>query len=429
MISKIAVDGFRSLRRFELDIRPGLNVLVGPNGAGKTNIILFFEFVRLLCTFGVGSAVSKMGGAGNIFQKRGKARFMDLITFSIHGRVQRDELFYDYEMVSAIRASVTSQDLYFESQRIRILKEDQSPYLEVSLLAKNGYEPGGESSTTVQIHHFPDANAEQGVYFGKEQIQKFFLADSMLDASILGFLQHAVPVVDEVRHDLCSRFLLNVVPTVVKAPEDSTRHPGIDSDGSGLSATLYAIKRRRPVPDGAGRFSMRRAIEHRPATWGRVLAQIRVAVPTIESIDVENEPFDNRLRAKITVGKGSNRAVLPLSALSDGTVKWMSLVVRLATSRAALLLEEPENYLHPLMQQEVVRMLRDSVLEGGFVLLSTHSETLLNAVRSEELVVVSYRAGSTRACRVANATQLNQEIASTGFGLGYYYLADAIRSA
>ncbi len=45
MITKIYVDGFRSLSTFSMVLQPGLNMLVGPNGSGKTNIILFFEFL------------------------------------------------------------------------------------------------------------------------------------------------------------------------------------------------------------------------------------------------------------------------------------------------------------------------------------------------------------------------------------------------
>jgi recombinational DNA repair ATPase RecF len=45
MITKIQVNGFKSLSGFELKLKPGLNILVGPNGSGKTNIILFFEFL------------------------------------------------------------------------------------------------------------------------------------------------------------------------------------------------------------------------------------------------------------------------------------------------------------------------------------------------------------------------------------------------
>ena len=423
MILQVNVDGFRSLKGFELALLPGLNVLVGPNGAGKTNIILFFEFMHLVCESGVTHAISRMGGAGNIFQKRGKQKFSDRIDFSVIGSVVSDGHQYRYTYSAGVKASVAAQDLFFYRQSLVIKSEDGSDYLNVAWVANGDDADGG-----VVISQYPDEEESNGrMYLNRDDIKKYLKVEFLLDHALVNFFQHALPVTDGVNHDLSSRFLLNVVPTVVKNPEDSTRQPGIDSDGSGLSSTLFAIKKKRAVPDGVGRSFFRRS-EQKLASWARVISQIKVAVPTIEDVDVENDPFDNKLRVRVTVGKGNNRAILPLSALSDGTVKWMSLVVRLATSRAALLLEEPENYLHPLMQQEVVRLLRDSVMDGGFVMLSTHSETLLNAVRVEELVVISYRNGATRACRVKNVEELNREIASTGFGLGYYYLADAIRS-
>ena len=420
MITNIYIDGFRSLRNFELQIRPGINVLVGPNGAGKTNIILFFEFLRHVFSDGVPDAVGKMGGLGSVFQKRGRSKFADRLSFVVKGRAKENENPFTYEVSGTIRAFPSTQEIGFESQSLKILLENDISYLDLNWsISKDGGE------IFVEINDYPEEGPNSGVYFSRSDLKKFASSPWIQSAGLLAMLQHAVPAADLVGYDLSSRFLLNVVPSAVKGIEDSSRSPGIDSTGSGLSATLYAIKRKRMIPDVSGRF-LRFYGEPRMASWGRVLSQIRVAVPSIEDIEVENDPFDNRLRVRVVIG-GARKAVLPLSALSDGTVKWMSLVVRLATSKAALLLEEPENYLHPLMQQEVVRMLRDSVDEDGFVILSTHSETLLNAVRAVELIVVSYKDSSTKACRVSNVCELNEEIAKTGFGLGYYYLADAIR--
>jgi ABC-type uncharacterized transport system ATPase subunit len=38
MITKIQVDGFKSLNDFKLKIKPGLNFFIGPNGSGKTTM-------------------------------------------------------------------------------------------------------------------------------------------------------------------------------------------------------------------------------------------------------------------------------------------------------------------------------------------------------------------------------------------------------
>jgi AAA15 family ATPase/GTPase len=88
MITKIEVDGFKSLKNFELELHEGLNILVGPNGSGKTNIVLFFEFLSKLVTMPVGDALTKMGGFGFIFQKKENG-YVDSIKVKITGEARR----------------------------------------------------------------------------------------------------------------------------------------------------------------------------------------------------------------------------------------------------------------------------------------------------------------------------------------------------
>ena len=38
-LRRLAVADFRSWERAELDLEPGVSVLVGPNGVGKTNLV------------------------------------------------------------------------------------------------------------------------------------------------------------------------------------------------------------------------------------------------------------------------------------------------------------------------------------------------------------------------------------------------------
>lgn len=287
------------------------------------------------------------------------------------------------------------------------------------------YDFPSEGSGGVRVVKFPESKRAARDWV-REELKNLDERGFFATSCVISFLLHTNEVLMTVAQDFSGRFILNVVPSHVKKPEDSTREPGIDSDGSGLSATLYAIKKKRPISGRRNFFPFRRVSTPVAPEWSNVMDLVRVAVPSISDIDVENDPFDNLLRCRITVGKGNKAAVVPLGALSDGTVKWMSLVARLLTSREALLLEEPENYLHPLMQKEIVRLLRESIASSSFMILSTHSETLLNAVRPEELIVVGYEKGGTRARRVSNSSEVEAEINRTGFGLGYYYLADAI---
>jgi AAA15 family ATPase/GTPase len=47
MITRLEVDGFKSLRNFAVDLEP-LTVFVGPNSAGKSNILDALELLSPL---------------------------------------------------------------------------------------------------------------------------------------------------------------------------------------------------------------------------------------------------------------------------------------------------------------------------------------------------------------------------------------------
>ena len=422
MLEQLTVKGFRSLRDFELEIRPGLNVLVGPNGAGKTNIILLFEFLRAVCSHSVSRAVGAAGGVAQVFSKRGRDRFANLMEVSVSGHVTVDEEIYTYSYEFSLEFNPADQEVSFCGQRFSIHKTidaERVLHLEVNFDGGSSERQSGSIDVSQQFARSSD--------WAVKEFQNYVKRGFFRQNSLSTLFAHSDKVTSAVSQDFGGRFVLNVVPSHVKKPEDSTRKPGIESDGSGVSSTLFAIKRKRAFFEEQSNYIFERPKPIHPK-WQAVVDLIRVAVPSIESIDVVNDPFDNLLRSQITVGKGNRKSIVPLSAISDGTAKWISLILRLSTSRSALLLEEPENYLHPLMQREIVRLLRDSIGTSGFTIVSTHSETLLNAVRADELIVVSYGSRGTKAKRVTNADDVEAEINRTGFGLGYYYLADAVEA-
>lgn len=121
MITRIEVNGFKSLTNFELNLQTGLNILVGPNGVGKTNVILFFEFLSQLMKTPLAKSVSTLGGAGSIFQKIGAEKYSDVIEFKIFGsRRTESKKYIVYEYYAKIRASFDDDTIFFEQQRIQI---------------------------------------------------------------------------------------------------------------------------------------------------------------------------------------------------------------------------------------------------------------------------------------------------------------------
>ncbi|MCX8136723.1 AAA family ATPase [Pyrobaculum aerophilum] len=50
----LLIENFKSIRRLELKLRPGVNLLVGPNASGKTNILeAIYSFHKALFPPGV----------------------------------------------------------------------------------------------------------------------------------------------------------------------------------------------------------------------------------------------------------------------------------------------------------------------------------------------------------------------------------------
>jgi predicted ATPase len=150
---------------------------------------------------------------------------------------------------------------------------------------------------------------------------------------------------------------------------------------------------------------------------------------SIVDVDVKSDPLENKLKVVTKLRSSGSEIDIPLSFLSDGTVKWLSLVTAIITSRSIFAIEEPENFLHPRMQEEIVNIVRSVFAEAKddrFAIMTTHSETLLNSLTPEELIITYMEDGKTIARAPTNSQEVYDEIRRTGFGLGFYYISGAV---
>ncbi len=444
MITCISVDGFKSLTRFELNLLPGLNILVGPNGSGKTNIISFFEFLGNLQEMPVSDAISSAGGAGVVFTKLGENKYRPNIVCAIDGNIElrkKRVLFYRYSFEIIIGESVESisyisQRLQFKYRTVITSKINYPALFDLDLETRAS---GNDGDFQIIVHALDrrKIRTRYGYLHDNETISKeeiihkikVIINDTIgIDDSLLHSMRYIFEDWHDVIADLRGGQVFNIVPSQVRIPEDSAKPPGIREDGSGLYATLYAInkqqRRRKNVRRVFRRvespsFVARTSID-------KILKYTQLANDAISKITVKNNPFDNQLQIRIWIQGENESTVLPLSALSDGTIKWISLITIILTKRTIFSIEEPENYLHPLMQAEILSVMRSSMRPDRFILLSTHSETILNHATPEEIVVVKFKDGITTSKRLLNSQELNQEIKETGFGLGYYYIAGSL---
>jgi predicted ATPase len=137
MLRELYVSGFKSLTKFTLEIHHGLNVLVGPNGAGKTNLIRFLEFLSYLPRNSLSEAVSRAGGAGEIFTKTGLTTIERTISVKIRGHGSYPDLisktndlqYTIYELDFAIHFSGDDNTLYYEYQNVHLSSFSKKPKL------------------------------------------------------------------------------------------------------------------------------------------------------------------------------------------------------------------------------------------------------------------------------------------------------------
>ena len=450
MITKIQVDGFKSLTDFELNLNSGLNILVGPNGAGKTNIILFFEFLSQLVKSPIAKAVSSVGGAGTIFKKIGPENYQDNIRFKIYGcHRESAKKFIVYEYDAVVKTSFEKDILYFSRQNIKIRTaskfwaDPDAKFYASSWDLDISYDNRESKNEALKITSL-DRRKFKGRFFLPEKgsksnflksIEEFALGQNPSTKPIIYCLFPFFEISQGVMSDLIGGETFNVIPSKVKETEDAATPAEIKRDGSGLSTTLYAMKKSKPRAQFERRIYFgydRPERTFKPQTLEKVKSYLRLANNTISDLDIENDPFDNKLIVKISIETGDYKAVLPLSAMSDGTIKWLSLITAILTSKTIFSIEEPENFLHPWMQAEIAQIMRDHISEKkseSFVLMTTHSESLLNSSKPEEVIIVDLLDGKTSARRIENLQLVRNEIANSGFGLGHFYFSNSIQHA
>jgi len=443
MIRQIIVNGFKTLTEFEMDFKPGLNILVGPNGSGKTNIISFFEFLGYLQDMNIPDAISKSGGAGSILTKIAENKYQNSISATITGTVKlgyKRYLYYQYHFRILLRE--TGESIVYSDQKLMIKLRtvesiaqqrihDYDLVIGLNINANSNVVPAiSKINENLKELNRPYDSPHK---LSKDEITKRIkqtLTSLDPDESIISRLRMICRAFYyPIYADIHGGQVYNIEPSKAKTPDDSAKTPGVGKDGSGLYSTLYALtktkKNRRQNVFFRPFFSSSRYRED--ATLENILKYTRLANKWITNINVTNNAFDQQLRVRVVLqGLINTSTILPLSSMSDGTVKWISLVTIILTNQTMFAIEEPENYLHPLMLSELISIMRAHMKKDRFVIMSTHSETLLNNAVPEEIIVISYTNGKTTAKRIPNAEALSEEIRNTGFGLGYYYISGSV---
>ncbi|WP_442583913.1 AAA family ATPase [Mesorhizobium sp. ASY16-5R] len=452
IVAQYAIDGFRSLRLFNVSLERGLNALVGPNGSGKTNFIDFLDFLSTLISRDASTAVSMAGGVARVFSQENSKKSSPKVTARVRGTADMERVWDDpdrrflfqFEYFIEVRFSKSHSAIYISNERIKFFalrnsSENQHYNKHIGTISLRRNSPSSESEPSISIGpklftasvrnplryvRRSTVRASEPRLQGKEG-EVLPLGPSAPDESILA--AHPLrPALESVRSAISRGRAFNMIPSKAREPDELSKSPIIGQDGSGLSATLYhmqQVKRQRPTQH---EFRFRR---YGVETLDTVVDWARLVLPELRELSVSSDPHTGKYVPFLTVGSEENSLRFPLQSASDGTIKWLALTSMMLTRGNSYSIEEPENFLHPNMQRFLVELVRASAADAGdfsYFILSTHSETIINQLNPRELIVFRFEDGVTKCRRLNSPESVEQEINSTGFGLGYYYAANAL---
>lgn len=121
------------------------------------------------------------------------------------------------------------------------------------------------------------------------------------------------------------------------------------------------------------------------AAYAALNEELAKLFPSVKSIQLGNpSPSEKAIGVKLADG-----AFVPAELMSEGLLYYLAFAILPHLDPTPLLLiEEPENGLHPARIAEVMRVLR-AISEKTQVILATHSPLVINELRPEEVTVVT----------------------------------------
>ncbi|MCL2822941.1 MAG: ATP-binding protein [Polyangiaceae bacterium] len=386
MITRIEVRGFRALRDVDVPIKE-FQVLVGPNGSGKSTFIDTVAFLRDFLRFGLETAV--WGDSYARVQMRAAdplelsyLRIRDPILFAIEARAPKSLVQDDgschmirYELAVDLSGgpTVREETLWLETDNSHDESNSEIPYRQHVLFPPRDFAE-------------PKWNRESSSHGWKRIIAK---TDSGAD-----YLRSETS-------DWKGTFRFGPEKSVLaNLPEDQDMFPRtiwfkrllleqicvLALDAQKIRLPSQARSAKRMLPDGSNLpWAVHRLESETPEKLVDWIDHVRTAYRDIRHIRTVEKPEDGSRYIEIEYASG---LVAPSWAISDGTLRLLALTaLAYFPSTGTILIEEPENGIHPQAIQTVVESL--SSVYNAQVFLATHSTVVLSRLHANQLLCFS----------------------------------------
>lgn len=381
-LKRLEIHNYKSLRNVVLEPGP-LSVFVGPNAAGKSNLADALEFLALAYRWDLERAVANKGGFENI-RFRGARRTQEPIRFRAVSEVLEPlpglAGFFLRDQLAPTEEEPGTRVLIDHRFECRTLLSSSEAAFSVAAeeLVISWYRPNEEKParqlqvvrTGSQTRVLGDQEADSEGHLLRIYSAQVSEHELLLGRSGVFFpwWREFVRIFEGLRV-----FLLN---------SRSCRETGVptpDSDlsrfGGNLPAVVAHLKKSYPQP------------------YQEVLESLRRVLPSLEDI---NTNFTHTRTLGLFLQEKGVRHPWTSEEISDGTIQSLTLLVATFDPRIPLLvIEEPENSVHPWALRNLVEAFRRAS-ETKQILLTTHSPILIDQLQPDEIWVVQRPDRETR---------------------------------
>lgn len=363
-VTHLFIENFRTIKQLDLEFGP-MTVLIGDNGVGKSTILEALEILRRVPSHTFLQDFSLLHGGLPALLRLGAQKLSLGISFR-----DSDDLALKYSF------SLSGDNGYIQVLRERLELGPYPGHSEPLVLIDRDV-------LRARVYHSPDGDGPRLRQMANPP------AELILSTITPAFSPHpALLRARDALSQLQIHIPFDVMPAWAARAEQRT---------TPLRASSQPLPAERLERLGKNLTNAYFELRNGPsARWEQTMSYIRLGLgDRVEEVRTKLDPSGSLFLAVKLRGHDS---YLPSSYMSDGTLVYLAFVALalLPSSRTLLAMDEPELHLHPALLGRVMQLFDEIADEGCPVLLATHSDRVLDALRDP--------AGQVRICELNEGT-------------------------
>lgn len=424
MISEIEIHNFRSIISDRITLE-NITVLIGANGSGKSNLVKALEFLSDVPEYGLDLAITRQGGRDAIAPKSLRLheirkhptiiRYQTCLPTPNDSKIESPESIavdHEFELTfrSARKTELNRESLTFHHVLYVgevLADDDRAPHIPTDSLAHFSRDStftishsGGDATIRTDP---PISDDNVGTYLYWLGLQNF--EQKIETAAELGaFLQtlkksrarRLTGRGTAPKNRRAGSFVDPMEPTIIDfAPNFQIFLQTVESIKR--YDLLLNELRREHAPSASSELSssganlpaVLRSLSSDKAAFERLTRSFESIAPHIA--DIKSSSLRTGKEFVEFIESRTGRGIESWES-SDGSLRALAILVALETTQygETIIIEEPEQNLHPWAIRTLIDHMREVVSERNIqIILTTHSEHVLNRVKPSEVRVVS----------------------------------------